>query len=304
MDQKLSFHWLACALILSSALTGCAIQKSAPEKPSYSAPTMIGPELMASLSDSSDPIPILAHVDTRAGRGTTDSVSNSKNLIDHGGPVLASPNIYLVYWGNPSDFPPGLDDALSKFYEGFGGSSYANITTQYFRGAPPPVATLVGAASDTSAPPASAPKVKNIVSEACKFTDGSVDPNGIYVVAASKVPKKANFCAWHNKGLCNGSPIAVVYLPNVGKACQITPTSQNNYSKNTQSIVNYAAHELVESMSDPQINAWLDVNGREAADKCDKKFGAPVTFSNGSIWTLQELWSNANGRCLQSLPLR
>jgi len=230
-------------------------------------------------------------------------VTSSKNLIDHGGPVIASANIYVIYWGNPSDFPADFADGLSKFYEGFGNSSYANVLTQYLRGAPPPTATLVGSASDTSAPPTRPPKLKRIVKEACTFAGGNVDPNGIYVVAASKSPLNANFCAWHNVGTCKGSKIAVVYLPNVDSTCQITSTDLNNYSRNTQSIVNYAAHELAESMTDPQINAWLDSNGREVADKCETKFGPPVTLSNGSIWRVQEYWSNAAGKCLQSLPL-
>src|SRR5262249_1370453 len=156
-------------------------------------------------------------------------------------------------WGNPSDFPADFSDGLSKFYEGFSNSSYANILTQYLRGAPPPTVRLIGSASDTSPAPTRPPKLKRVVKAACTSVQGSVAPNGIYVVAASKSPAGANFCAWHRLGNCKGSKIAVVYLPNVSNQCQITPTTSNSYSRNTQSMVNYAAHELAETMTDPQI---------------------------------------------------
>ena len=37
------------------------------------------------------------------------------------------------------------------------------------------------------------------------------------------------------------------------------------------------AHELVEAVSDPQLNAWYDRRGYENADKCAWTFGS-TTF--------------------------
>ena len=277
---------------------------SAQAGPPYPAAMNFGPNFSAPPADAPVQMPIPHSLESLpTSDNSIDMLSTSKNLIDHGGPVLPSPNIYVIYWGNPSDFPSDLEDGLSKFFEGFGNSSYSNILTQYFRGAPPPTATLAGTGSDTSAPPSRAPKVKMIVKEACEFTGGTVDPNGIYFVVTSNFPANVNYCARHNKGNCNGSRIPVVYLPNSNNVCDISPTNQNNYSRDTQSIVNYAAHELAETMTDPLITAWLDSHGREVADKCESKYGQPVTLSNGSVWKVQELWSNANGKCMQSIPL-
>jgi len=294
MNLKARFRWLAVMMVVALAIVCSPSPDSAQEEPPYPAAMNVGPDLSAPPADAPMQMPIPQIL---------ESLPTSNNLIDYGGSVLPSANIYVIYWGNPSDFRSDLEDGLSKFFEGFGNSSYSNILTQYFRGAPPPTATLAGTASDTSAPPPRAPKVKTIVTEACKFIGGTVDPNGVYFVATSNSPPNANYCAWHDRGNCNGSQIPVVYLPNVDNVCDISSTNRNGYSRGTQSIVNYAAHELAESMTDPQINAWLDSHGREVADKCYSNFGQPVTLSNGSVWKVQKLWSNANGKCEQSIPL-
>ncbi|HTY55787.1 MAG TPA: hypothetical protein VMB26_11325 [Candidatus Binataceae bacterium] len=295
---RLAIVLIVLQLAAASLSVGSACAQSA------SAMTIV-PALPARQPDGSIEMPIPFGVDNPGAVGeSTRQVSTAKNLIDHGGPILSSSNIYIIYWGNPSEFPSDLDQGLSTFYEGWGNSSYSNILTQYLRGAPPPTDTLVGSASDTTtAPPSRSPKLKRIVHEACKFTGGTVDPNGIYVVTTSQPLPNATFCAWHNHGMCNGSPIVVVFLPKTSGLCQIVPTNQNNYSNTTQSMVNYAAHELAESMTDPFINAWYDSHGREVADKCYTKFGPPVTLSNGSVWEVQEYWSNAVGKCLQTLAL-
>jgi len=266
----------------------------------------LGPDLSAWPAEP--PVPMsIPHIMRQhfAAANQIASVTSSKNLIDHGGPVVSSPNIYVIYWGNPSEFPSDLEDGLNNFFEGFGNSGYSNILTQYFRGAPPPTTTLAGTASDHSEPPESAPSVKQITREACKFTGGTVDPNGIYVTVTTNFPVGAYYCAWHAFGKCNGSRIPVVYLPNADDdfGCGVSSAKQNPYSNATQAIANDAAHELAESMTDPLINAWYDSHGNEVADKCQTSYGPTVRFSNGTIWRVQELWSNANGKCKQSIPL-
>jgi hypothetical protein len=296
--------WLAAMMVVGLAIVCSPSPGSAQAGPPYPAMMNRGPNFSAPPADAPVQMPIPHILESLStSNNSIDLLSTSNNLIDHGGPVLPSANIYVVYWGNPSDFRSDLEDGLSKFFEGFGNSGYSNILTQYFRGALPPTAALAGTASDTSAPPPHAPKVKTIVTEACKFTGETVDPNGIYFVVTSNSPANANYCAWHDKGNCNGSQIPVVYLPNVDNVCDISSTNRNGYSRGTQSIVNYAAHELAETMTDPQINAWLDSRGQEVADKCDTSYGKPVTLSNGTIWRVQKLWSNATGKCEQSIPL-
>jgi hypothetical protein len=55
-----------------------------------------------------------------------------------------------------------------------------------------------------------------------------------------------------------------------------------------------SGHELSETVTDRHLNAWLDSNGQENADKCAWAFGTPnLTFMDGSQWKVQGNWSNA-----------
>jgi hypothetical protein len=240
----------------------------------------------------------LAHVFAPKG----SSRSTNKNLIDHGGPVLPTSNVYAIFWGPVT---PDISDALNSFFAGFGGSSYANILTQYMRGVPPapPATTYMTLGSDLSAPPTHAPSVSTIVNEVCASLGGTApDPAGVYFVITSNFPKAANYCAWHSYGKCNGQPVAVAYLPNLTgiSGCDIGSLGSNPFSNGGQSMANVAAHELSESITDQFISAWYDSSGQEIGDKCAWQFGSPVTLSNGIEWQLQEEWSNSITGCAQS----
>jgi hypothetical protein len=64
------------------------------------------------------------------------------------------------------------------------------------------------------------------------------------------------------------------------------------------------AHELEESVTDPDLNAWYDSRGAENADKCAWTFGSTSTAPNGSVYNMtlngmnylsQRNWVNASG---------
>ncbi len=231
-----------------------------------------------------------------------------KNLIDHGGLVLPTSNVHAIFWGDWNTSSSDIPNALDDFFNGFGGSNYANILTQYMRGGTPkggpPVSNYIIEVPDSSAPPTHSPPVSTIVNEACMAVGaGAPDPAGVYFVITSNFPKGASFCAWHSDGTCNGAPIAVTYLPNVTgvKGCGVPSTLSNGFSAGAQAMANVAAHELSESITDPLLNAWFDQSGQEVGDKCAFQFGSPVTLGE-TAWVLQEEWSNANFGCVQSIP--
>jgi hypothetical protein len=227
----------------------------------------------------------------------------TQDLTDHGGPIIDGPVVYTIYWGDQSQFPADLQQALGDLFQGLGGSGYVNILTQYL---PTVIDPSFGASAiDTSAAPSQdrGPSVSTIVDEACKVIGAGalpLDPNAIYFIATSTFPSKASFCAWHSTGKCAGVTIPVVYLPNLAdtSGCRAS-TSQNPYSVPSQSMANAAAHEMAESITDPQSSAWYDSYGNEVADKCAWRFASPVIL-NGVPWELQELWSNSAGGCAQS----
>lgn len=222
-------------------------------------------------------------------------------LIDHGGAVLASSKAVAVYWGPAGDFPPDLESGMAALLSGFTGSSYLGIAQQYMRGAA--ISTIYGGAlSDSSAPPKHAPKASDLGAEVCKLV-GAPDPSAVYVVFTSNAPH-VSYCAWHDKATCNGVTFQVAYIPNQAQLPGCSPYTRSNlgcnaYSNGTVTSADSVAHEFMEAVTDPHIDAWYDQQGAEVADKCNFDYQACVTLGNGSTWQIQSEWSNALGGCRQ-----
>jgi hypothetical protein len=236
--------------------------------------------------------------DTAHVRGQDNGAKNrggTSLLIDHGGPVLSSSKTVAIYWGTQTDFPSDLKPAMAQLLDGFGGSSYLGIAEQYMRGAPIS-SSYQGSIDDTSAPPSKSPKTSTIGDEVCKLFP-QPDANTIYAVFTSNAPH-SSFCAWHDKATCNGVTFQVAYVPNQALIPGCSPYTRknlgcNNYSEGTVSSADSLAHEFMEAVTDPHIDAWLDANGQEVADKCNFDYQACVTLKNGSTWQIQSEWSNA-----------
>ena len=117
------------------------------------------------------------------------------------------------------------------------------------------------------------------------------NPAGVYFVITSNFPKGASFCAYHSFGTCNGTLIAVAYLPNVTGVrrydipsltplqsfWQRRPIDGKRRRARTVGIDNRPTHKRL-----------VRYERQEVGDKCNFQFGSPVTLSNGSIWRLQE----------------
>lgn len=229
-------------------------------------------------------------------------------LIYHGGFLLPEPNIHAIYWGPAANFPSDLQTGLDDFFSDFAPTGYSEILTQYLVGSIGPL--KIDDSLDTSTPPRTGPSVSTIVNEACRvITAASVAPdsNGIYFVFTSNFPH-ISYCGYHAWGSCTAkgvtATIEVSYIPNPDNVAGCTlpnvfGVSPNNYSIATQSTVDTTAHELAETITDPQGTGWIDKNGQEIGDKCAWMFADPVSLAEGSMWQVQELWSNSAGACMQ-----
>ena len=223
-------------------------------------------------------------------------------LIDHGGRVLTSSSTYAIWWGVPADFPSDAKTGIAALLGGFGRSSYLAIATQYMRGGAP-TSSYAGSIVDTSAPPAHAPSVSTLATEVAKLV-GTPDPNGIYFVYTSNMPK-LNYCAWHSAGTAAGVTFQVAYMPNTAGVAGCDPGDlyhANTLSEGTRSLADSTAHEFMEATTDPvPLTGWADKNGQEIGDKCNFVYSGPVTLSNKTSWQLQEEWSNADNGCQQQV---
>jgi hypothetical protein len=232
--------------------------------------------------------------------GVEGSQTRTIPVVDHGGTVLPLSKTYAIYWGPTSGFASDLHSGMVSLLSGFNGSSYLGIAQQYMRGASVSTAYM-GSAADTSAPPARAPSTAAIAAEVCKLYPHP-DPSALYIVFTSNAPK-VNYCAWHARATCKGVTIQVAYVPNQALLSGCSPyvvknLGCNKLSDGTVASADSVAHEFMESITDPQLDAWYDKKGAEIADKCNFVYQSCVNLATGS-WQIQSEWSNALKGCQQ-----
>ncbi|HEV2427770.1 MAG TPA: hypothetical protein VGS61_06095 [Acidimicrobiales bacterium] len=212
---------------------------------------------------------------------------------------------YALWWGQPTGWTAPFQPGMDTFLKGLNGSPFLQTAAQYMVGGAAS-SSFGGDAYDTSAPPAkvSVTTLANEVAHELAIhawgANVAVDPHGVYLVFTSNFPKGGGFCAWHSGATVDGVPVAVAYLPNVAgvPGCS-DPAAPSTVDPGFAAQVNDTSHEFMESITDPQINAWYDQAGREIGDKCETTYGAAVTIG-GQSFNLQEEWSNSTGGCVAS----
>lgn len=243
---------------------------------------------------------------TRAAAGqapTAGSTSATSPILYRGGPVMGgTPNIYIIWYGNwnqtnGTDTPAG-QQIVRDFLAGLGGSPYLNINTTYSISSTP-VTNLINYAGQTTdtgsqGTTLSDTKILSVVKAAIpKLGNGNPDPNGIYfVLTSSNVSVSSGFCTrycgWHTYTTVSNTTVKYSFVGNAARclsACAAQSVGPNG-NAGVDGMLSVLAHELVETVSDPKLNAWYDANGAENADKCAWTFGTTYLV-NGAYANMQ-----------------
>jgi hypothetical protein len=239
----------------------------------------------------------------------------SNGISYHGGGVMnTGVNAYVIWYGDWST--DTATTILPALLNGIGGSSYFKINTTYYDGAQrhvPNSVTLAGETSDAYSQGStnlSDNQIGSIVSSA--ITSGRLpkDANGVYFVLTSVDVTKSGFlsqyCGWHTHGSLGGTDIKYAFVGNPGAnpACSVQTSTSPNGNVGADAMASVMAHELEESATDPDLNAWYDQRGNENADKCAWTYGTTYAVSNGSKanmtlggrdFLIQRNWVNASG---------
>ena len=255
----------------------------------------------------------------KGGSGTVNGINY------HGGPVMRASrvNVYFIWYGNwtngplPSDRQRtvGLLDILFAPTRGIGGSGFFKINTTYSDTVGYATGNLALAASATN-PYSHGTKladsdVQSIVSSAISSRALPSDANGVYfVLTSSDVNETSGFCTlycgWHSRATIAGTDIKFAFVGNSDRcpgACEMQTASPNGDS-GADGMASIMAHEAMETVTDPDLNAWYDSAGNEVGDKCAWKFG-PVTGLMGQRaynqtfgtynWLIQMNWEDSRG---------
>ncbi|MBV9223074.1 MAG: hypothetical protein JOY85_03540 [Acidobacteriaceae bacterium] len=221
----------------------------------------------------------------------------------HGGPVMGTPTVYLIWYGNwqqtnNSDTADGQQIVRDFLYGLSGSGYYATNTTYYdsYGNAPSGNFAVAGEYTDSySQGTALADRsVRNVVSRAISIGALPRDTNGIYfVLTSSDVLETSGFCSrycgWHTSGTISGLNIKYAFVGNAYQClngCAAQSVGPNG-NAGVDGMVSVLAHELEETNTDPNGNAWFDSKGAEDADKCAWTFGSNLSqASNGAYYNL------------------
>jgi hypothetical protein len=246
-------------------------------------------------------------------------------ILFHGGPVMNKPagvNVYLIWYGNWSGNT--ATTIVPKFVQDESGSPYFNINTTYYGTGNVFIknkVNLKGQANDSYSHGTALTdaNIKAIVKGAMSSGALPKDANGVYFVLTSADVNETSgfctqYCGWHTHGSLFSKNIKYSFVGNPDRclsACAAQSTSPNN-NAGADGMVSIIAHELEESVTDPNLNAWYFATGNENADQCAWTFGTEYTTGNGSQanmnmngtdYLIQQNWIQAtSGRCAVAYP--
>jgi hypothetical protein len=218
----------------------------------------------------------------------------SPKITNHGGPVIGTPKIYIIWYGNWNQ-ANGSDNAAGQqiirdWGHTIGGTPHYLLNTSY----PGVSGNTVwgGETTDTgTSTRLSDANIFTIVKNAINSGRLPYDSSGVYfVVTSSNVNESSGFCTqycgWHTAGNnTNGARIRYSFVGNANRclsSCAAQTTSPNG-NAGVDGAISVLTHELEETNTDPDLNAWYDGNGAENGDKCAWTFGHfQYTVANGS----------------------
>lgn len=249
--------------------------------------------------------PLVTSVTHSLGAGT-GGLFGPTPLVYGGGPIQKGPKVYVTYWGWHGKDPSGEAARLQAFFNGVGGSGWANIQTQYYENQrgniTNPAGQLKGTWSDDSSTPPSVIQDAQIAAEAAASAQhfGGTDPDADYIIATptgtGTVGFKTQYCAWHNVS-GNLAYTNLPYITDAGTSCGkdfVNPAPAGD----GDGITIVGGHEYAETITDPGAgNGWVDSSGMENGDKCawissGQGAAANLKLSTGTF-AVQSLWSNA-----------
>lgn len=229
-------------------------------------------------------------------------------ITDHGGPLMATPNVYLIWYGNWNQ-TNGSDNAAGQqiirdFLFGLSGSNYYKTNTSYK--VPTGTFSVVKESTDSysEGKRLSDSKVQSVVTTAIKAGNLPKDVNGIYfVLTSSDVAETSGFCSqycgWHTYGTILSANIKYAFVGNADRclsACAAQTVGPNG-NAGVDGMTSVIAHELEETNTDPNLNAWYDANGAEDADKCAWTFGSnQKKSSSGAYYNMTLIGQTGNYR--------
>jgi len=246
---------------------------------------------------------------------TTGSTRKAPALFDRGGPLINTPTVYIIWYGNWNQANGKRGDtaqgqALIRRWAGdIGGSPYYQLNTSLSVSPTRSISGNVAFTAGTNETTASGSTslsdtdIQNVVTDAISSHRLPNDPSGVYfVITSSDVTASSGFCTqycgWHTSATTTVGKVRYSFVGNAARcysACAAQSNSSPNGLPGIDAAISVLSHELEEANTDPDINAWLARNGAENADECAWTFGhAQIQISGSSNPDVNLSWYNQN----------
>jgi hypothetical protein len=266
--------------------------------------------------------------------------SGSTQILWNGGPVLTGKvPIYVIYYG--TGFPSTTQNIVNAFLEGLGGTDQYNVNKTYCEfqttncATDSPSTAVSGSLdyplnlhhvfldSGSQGTQINSTRIARILQNAIASTPGHLPPdNGaVYILITApnvNVPGFCtSFCAYHtlSTSIVNGHTIHYAFVPEPGSKCTVCDgnfaiyheADTPNGDPGADEMVDSLMHEISETVTDPNLNAWYTSNGAENGDLCNYNYASPSLTTetvggntihynaswNGSLYLIQRIWENS-----------
>jgi hypothetical protein len=231
---------------------------------------------------------------------------------------------YAVFWEpTGSTVSSSYNSLLTRFFNDIGGSSLYGVATQYYQGNNQNIVNsshLGGTWVDTSNYPSSQLSDADIQAEAQRAITANGWATGINTQVFVFLAKGENecqssgtcsfstFCAYHGTFNSNGVTEPYAAMPYAGtnlSACGTQGEPSPNNDQDSDAEISITSHELMETVTDPNLDAWFDLTGSEIGDKCAYDYGSPAADGHnitmgGHLYIVQQEFSNADLGCAVS----
>jgi len=292
------------------------------------------PTPVATLTGTTGPAPAPALTGT-AGLAATPA-ARPTGVSYHGGPVLGAPTTYVVFWlPRGHTFEPGqqggdarYERLITRYFRDIGGTPYYGILTEY--SSDPAHHALVAGGPIRNRSPFGGAYVDTVpypwerrqrgvvdtdvvVADAVRAAGWRLAPRNIVVVFTAAGVQRGAACAFHDFYTHGARTVVYAFVKDVWSlaGCRAGLRASGvargpNGDIYADTAISAAAHEQFESVTDPLGASWhtTGANYAEIVDLCPTPGplapdGHNVTL-HGHPYLVQEVWSNAAGRCVLS----
>lgn len=319
--------WPSVLVIMVLTTSGACLQQAqAPAEVQLSQKAGIVPTIAA--GPSADGMPVLQAGSNSPSQptagieiGPIGEAATGNGIEYHGGPLMLNPhNVYFIWYGNWTG--NSATTVLPSFISGLSGSPYFGINTTYENGSNQNMSSstiMAGQIFDSYSGGSSLSDsgVQTVVNRA--LLNGSLprDANGIYFVLTSADVNETSgfctsFCGWHTHFAPspNFTDIKYAFIGNPDRCPSscisfLNQSNGPNGNRGADGMADVIAHELDESVTDPDLNAWYHTGlTGENGDLCNFNMGSTFTAPNGTQanvtlggrnFLIQQNWLNDGG---------